>query len=164
GAAGSSWRSAVLSSAAPSAASATLRGARRPGGRVAFACGRSVDKNPMMAAPMAAAAKYSPPLPPPDPHAPGPFAFADRGRVARILEAAGFCAVGIEPHDEPVGGNDRADTLELALNLGPLGRLLREHPERRAVATAAVRDAIQPFIVDGVARFPTATWIVTAKS
>ncbi|HKA90455.1 MAG TPA: class I SAM-dependent methyltransferase [Haliangiales bacterium] len=157
-------RFGVMFFADPFAAFANLRRALRPGGRVAFVCWRSVDENPMMAGPMAAAAKYFPPLPPPDPHAPGPFAFADRGRVARILEAAGFGAVGIEPHDEPVGGNDRADTLELALNLGPLGRLLREHPERRAVATDAVRDAIEPFIVDGVARFPTATWIVTAKS
>jgi hypothetical protein len=28
----------------------------------------------------------------------------------------------------------------------------------------AVRDALEPFIVDGIARIPSATWIVTAIS
>jgi hypothetical protein len=27
----------------------------------------------------------------------------------------------------------------------------------------AVREAIEPFIVDGIARMPSATWIVTAS-
>jgi hypothetical protein len=114
---------------------------------------------------MVAAARHLPPLPPPpDPDAPGPFAFADGVRLARILEVAGFGAIGITPHDEPIGGNDRAATLEVALQIGPLGRLLREHPEHRAGVVDAVRDALEPFIVDGIARIPSATWIVTAIS
>jgi len=112
-----------------------------------------------------AAARHLPPLPPPpDPDAPGPFAFADGARLARILGAAGFGAISMTPHDEPIGGNDRTATLELALQIGPLGRLLREHPEDRAGVVDAVRDALEPFIVDGIARIPSATWIVTAIS
>jgi SAM-dependent methyltransferase len=155
-------RFGVMFFADPVAAFASLRRAMEPTGRVVFVCWRPAEENPMMTVPMAAAAKHFPALPPQDPHAPGPFAFADSGRVARILEAAGFGAIRITRHDEPIGGNDRAATLELALNIGPLGRLLRAHPEQRAVVIDVVRDAIEPFIVDGIARIPSATWIVTA--
>jgi SAM-dependent methyltransferase len=157
-------RFGVMFFADPVAAFTNLRRALKPRGRVAFVCWQAEADNPMMTVPMAAAAKHLPPLPPPaDPNAPGPFAFADRTRLARILEAAGFGAIGITPHDEPIGGNDRAATLDLALRIGPLGRLLREHPELRASVIDAVREAIEPFIVDGIARMPSATWIVTAS-
>jgi SAM-dependent methyltransferase len=148
----------------PVAAFANLRRALKPGGRLAFVCWRAEAENPVMTVPMAAAARSLPPIaPPPDPHAPGPFAFADGARLARILQAAGFRNLDVSPHDEPIGGNDRQATLELALCLGPLGRFLREHPDLRAGVADAVRDAIEPFIVDGIARLPSATWIVKAS-
>ena len=157
-------RFGVMFFADPVAAFANLRRALKSGGRMAFVCWRAEAANPIMTLPMTAAAKHLPPLPPPqDPDAPGPFAFADSARLARILEAAGFRSVAIAPHDEPIGGNDHAGTLELALHLGPLGRYLREHPERHAAVIDAVRDAIEPFIVNGIARIPSATWIVTAR-
>ncbi len=148
----------------PVAAFANLLRALRPGGRMAFVCWRAEAENPVMTVPIAAAAKRLPPLPrpPPDPCAPGPFAFADGARLGRILEAAGFVDIRLTPHDEHIGGNDRFGTLELALQVGPLGRILREHPEHRAAVVDAVRDALEPFIVDGIARIPSATWIVTA--
>ena len=97
------------------------------------------------------------------PTAPGPFALADRTRLARILADAGFRDVAIAPHDEEIGGNDRAGTLELAMNIGPLGRLLRGHPEMRTVVIDSVRAAVEPFLKDGIGRAPSATWIVTAR-
>jgi SAM-dependent methyltransferase len=157
-------RFGVMFFADPVAAFANLRRALKPGGRMAFVCWRDEVANPIMTVPIAAAAKHLPPLPPPqDPDAPGPFALADSARLGRILEAAGFGAVAITPHDEAIGGNDRAGTLELALHIGPLGRYLREHPERLAAVVGAVRTALEPFIVDGIARIPSATWIVTAR-
>jgi len=81
-----------------------------------------------------------------------------------VLAEAGFRAIDITPLDAVIGGNDAAATLELALQIGPLGRLLREHPEFRAAAIEDVRAAIEPFIVDGVARLQSATWIVTAAA
>jgi hypothetical protein len=135
----------------------------KPRGRLVFVCWRKESENPIMTVPLAAAARHLPALPPPpEPDAPGPFAFADRVRLSRILEAAGYGSISISPHDQSIGGNDRAATLELALLVGPLGRLLREHPEQRAAVVDAVREAVEPFIVDGVARIPSATWIVTA--
>src|SRR5258708_31355867 len=41
-----------------------------------------------------------------------------------------------------------------------LGRYLREHPERLSAVVGAVRDALEAFIVDGIARIPSAPWIV----
>jgi SAM-dependent methyltransferase len=157
-------RFGVMFFADPVAAFANLRRALKPDGRMAFVCWRAEASNPLMTVPMMAAMKHLPPLPPPqDPNAPGPFAFADSGRLARILDAAGFAAISMAPHDEPIGGNDRAGTVELALQMGPLGRYLREHPGRQAAIIDAVHDAIEPFIVDGIARIPSATWIVTAR-
>lgn len=156
-------RFGVMFFADPVGAFANLRRSLKPRGRIAFVCWRPESENPMMTVPLRAAAKHLPPLPPPgDPNAPGPFAFADKARLARILEAAGFGGVAIAPQDQLIGGNDRAATLELALRIGPLGRLLREHPEHRFAVIDAVRDALEPFIVDGIARMPSATWIVTA--
>src|SRR5438309_1620679 len=81
-------RFGVMFFADPVAAFTNLRAALRPGGRLAFVCWRSLAENPLFTAPMAAAAKHLPPLPPPHPNAPDPFAFADRARVAQILETA----------------------------------------------------------------------------
>ena len=157
-------RFGVMFFADPAAAFANLRRSLKPGGRMAFVCWRSEGENPIMTVPLTAAKKRIPvPPPPADPTAPGPFALADRARLERILQTAGFASIAITPHDERIGGNDRAATLELALQIGPLGRLLREHPEYRAGVVDAVREAIEPFIVDGIAQLPSATWIVTAR-
>src|SRR5215831_14059304 len=109
----------------PVAAFANLRRALAPSGRLAFVCWRPLELNPIMTVPITAAARYLPPLPaPPPPDAPGPFSLADEARLRTILETAGFRSLRLTPHDELIGGNDRATTLELALQLGPLGRAL----------------------------------------
>jgi SAM-dependent methyltransferase len=158
-------RFGVMFFADPAGAFANLRRTLVPGGRLAFVCWRAMKDNPLMSAPIEAAMKHLPPLPPPpDPEAPGPFAFADRARIERILEGAGYRDVVITPHDQRIGDNDRATSLELALQIGPLGRILRELPDKRAVVVDAVREALEPYIVDGFAQFPSATWIVRAKA
>ena len=50
-----------------------------------------------MTLPTSAAQKHLSPQEPPPPGAPGPFAFADRGRPDAILTDAGFADVSIEP-------------------------------------------------------------------
>jgi SAM-dependent methyltransferase len=156
-------RFGVMFFADPVAAFTNLRRALVPGGRIAFVCWRSVQENPFMTAPAVAASKHFPPQPPFDPTAPGPFALADRGRLDGILAAAGFVDVAIAPHDQLIGGNDREGTIALALEIGPLGRLLREYPDRRALVVDDVRAAVEPTIVDGIGKAPSATWIVTAR-
>ena len=69
----------------PVAAFANIRASLKPDGRLAFVCWRPLNVNPWMQAPLQAALPLLPPVAPPDPAAPGPFAFADPSRVRSIL-------------------------------------------------------------------------------
>jgi ubiquinone/menaquinone biosynthesis C-methylase UbiE len=150
----------------PPGAFANLRRALKPGGRLAFLCWRTPPENPIMVAPMAAAQAFLPPPEPMTPGAPGPFAFADAERVRAILSTAGFADIAIEPQDMPAGGNSVDGALELALRIGPLGRMLREHPEvDRAAAVDAVRGVLEAHTGgDGRVFMDSATWVVTARN
>lgn len=152
----------------PPAAFANIRRALKPGGRLAFVCWRRPDENPFMSLPMAAAMAHLPapavPPPTPDPHAPGPFAFADPDRVRGILAAAGFTDVELTPHDQKIGSGDLDQTLAVSLKVGPLGAMLREHPDRRDAVVAAVREALAAHDGPDGVKLPSATWIVTARS
>lgn len=148
----------------PEAAFINIRRALKPGGRLAFVCWRTPAENPIMMAPMAAALAHVPPPAPPEPGAPGPFAFSDPDRVRGILAAAGFGDVSITAHNEKVGGGDLDTVVGLSLKVGPLGGLLREHPDKRDVVIASVRAALAEHDgADGV-RLDSATWIVTARA
>jgi SAM-dependent methyltransferase len=156
-------RFGVMFFAEPKAAFRNLLGALRPGGRLVFACWRSLAENPWMTTPMAAAAAHVPPPPPSDPAAPGPFAFADDARVRDILVAAGFTAIEIAPFDTQVGGNSLDDSLKLALRVGPLGARLREAPDAAPKVVEAVRKALVEGLRDGEVWMNGATWMVSAK-
>ena len=148
----------------PTAAFRNIGAALRPGGRLAFVCWRPMLENAWMATPLFAAMPLLPPLPPPDPAAPGPFAFADPERVRNILTGAGFEAVDIQPHDQPIGGNDLDQTVAMALKVGPLGAVLREHPHLRDGVVGAIREALAPHVTPKGVMLPSATWIVTART
>jgi SAM-dependent methyltransferase len=90
----------------PAAAFANIRASLKPGGRLAFVCWRSLGENPWMQAPLQAALPLIPPVTPPDPTAPGPFAFGDANRVRSILTSAGFVSVTINPFDARIGVGD----------------------------------------------------------
>lgn len=113
----------------PVAAFANIRASLKPDARLAFVCWRPLNENPWMQAPLQAALPLLPPVAPPDPTAPGPFAFADPSRVRSILADSGYGSMTINPFDADIGGGDLEQTLKLALAVGPLGRALREHPE-----------------------------------
>lgn len=149
----------------PTAAFANIHSAMKPGGRLAFVCWRTPAESPVMTLPMAAAAPFLPPQPPPaDPTAPGPFAFADPERVRRILSDAGFSEVAATPHDEKIGGGNLDQTLEVSLRVGPLGGLLRENPDKRDSVIAAVREALAVHEGPDGVKLNSATWIVTARA
>lgn len=153
----------------PVAAFVNMRTALKPQGRLAFCCWRAPAENPLMIEPAQAAAALLPaPVgPPPDPLAPGPFAFADQDRVRGILAGAGFLNISIERWDGVLGANSLDDAVRIATDLGPLGRRLNElHADAalRQKAQAAVRGALQKFIgEDGKVRAPGAAWIVRAN-
>ena len=157
-------RFGVMFFADPTAAFTNLHRALKPGGRLAFVCWRRPDENPIMTLPMAAALQHVPPPPPPEPGAPGPFAFADPERVRGILTAAGFSDIALTPHDEKVGGGDLETVLDMALKVGPLGALLREHPDKRDTVLGAVRAVLAGHDGPDGVKLDSATWIVTARA
>ena len=149
----------------PTAAFAHMRRALRPGGRVAFVCWRGMAENDWVRLPMGAIKGILPPTAPPDPEAPGPFSFGDRGRVVRILTAAGFTDIAIAPFDAsiPFGKGETRDAaiddaVEMTLEVGPLSRALVDQPDDIcARASAAVRAAFagcpgeRSVMIDGAA-------------
>jgi len=158
-------RFGVMFFADPIAAFANLRAAVSPGGRLAFVCWRPMELNLFMTVPLMAALPHltAPPAPP-DPAAPGPFAFADATRVTGILARAGWSQISMAPHDEAIGGGTLEETVETALRIGPLGRVLREQPASAPAARNAVRDALKPYVGERGVALPSASWIVTATN
>jgi SAM-dependent methyltransferase len=85
----------------PVAAFSNIHSALQPGARLAFCCWQNVQKNDWVLQPLQAAFEYIPAPPKPDPHAPGPFAFADPERVRSILSASGFVDIELVPRRSP---------------------------------------------------------------
>jgi len=161
-------RFGVMFFAEPAAAFAHMRRAMKGTGRLAFVCWRAAKDNPWASVPVAAARQaLKLEAPAGDPHAPGPFAFADHARVSAILAEAGFREIEIEPfeHLMPLGSNPRA-AAEYATRSGPVSRLVREaSPENAPRIIEAVEKAITPLAArDGSIALPGRTWVVAAKA
>lgn len=161
-------RFGVMFFADPVAAFENLRTALRAGGRLGFVCWRAMRENPSFVLPLEAARPLlSEVPPPPEPDAPGPFAFADRARMQTILERSGYRDVDIKAHDTELvfaGRSDIEGAVDLALQVGPLSRALAALPEvNQARVRDAVRDAFAPYHEPAGVTLPAATWIVTAR-
>ena len=152
----------------PQGAFAHMRKAVKDGGRLAFACWQAAKDNPWAMVPMLAAREASGlDLPPPDPHAPGPFAFADAGRVKRILEGAGFGAVKAEPFEAPMFlGATLKTAAEGCTKMGPASRIAREAgPDKLPAIRDAIEAALKPYAAaDGKVALPGRIWVVTAQA
>ena len=148
----------------PVVAFANIRRSLKPSGRLVFVCWRPLNQNPWMQEPLDAALPLLPPIAPFDPMAPGPFAFADAGRVQSILDEARFGSVKVGPFDAAIGGANLEQTLQLALNVGPLAAALRESPERAETVANAVRDVLSKYATPNGVLMPAAVWIVSAHS
>jgi SAM-dependent methyltransferase len=161
-------RFGVMFFAEPALSFANMRKALRPSGRLTFACWREPRDNPWLMAPLQAAYKHVPKLPQLGPEDPGPFSFAAEQRVHRILGAAGFSGVAMEPCnlslDVAVGrGLDAA--VESALEVGPASRALEGQPsDLRAAATLSIREALAPFARGNTVPLAASIWIVTASA
>ncbi len=163
-------RFGVMFFADPVAAFANIRTALKPGGRLAFVCWQEMRANAWVTVPLFAALPHLPAPEPTDPFAPGPFAFADRERVKRILSEAGFSKIEIVPQTFRLmqsrgGPHALDDALHLATEVGPTSRLLAEASEEaRAAARAAIREALAPHVTaEGVA-LGAQCWLVGAAA
>lgn len=148
----------------PAAAFANIRRALKPGGRLAFAAWRSPAQNPFMTTAAMAAGPLLPGFEPPDPEAPGQFAFARSDRVRQILTAAGWTDVEIEPLDEPASLGER-ELVSYVSRMGPVGLALQalDAPSRAPIIEAVLK-AYAPFFQGGAAVFNLACWLVTARA
>ena len=159
-------RFGVMFFADPKAAFANIRKALKPRGRLAFVCWRGTPENLWASAPFAAARDLVPPQEPADPHAPGPFAFADGERLRGILAGAGFANVRVEKLDSTMNmGATAEEAAAQALNIGPLARAAAELDDG---AREKIRDVVGKTLAkfrtaDGIAP-PAACWLVGATA
>jgi SAM-dependent methyltransferase len=150
----------------PEAAFVNIRRAARSNAKLAFVAWRSPAENPFMTTAARAAGPLLPNLSTLDAGAPGQFAFADGGRVGRILNVSGWKNIDVRPID--VTGNiAEQDLLTYVTKLGPVGVALRDpgvDEATRARTVSVVRAAFEPYIHNGTARFTMACWLVSAHA
>jgi len=155
-------RFGVMFFSEPLAAFKNLHRALKSGGRMTFVCWRPFQENLFMRLAVEAARPFLPAPTPPDPTAPGPFAFADTDRVRNILSQAGFSQISFQPFDAAIGGASIDKTVELNLRVGPLTGAMMERPDLIPVVGDAVRSAISPYLTPKGVLMPAAVWIVSA--
>lgn len=161
-----SSRFGVMFFADPIAAFRNLRTAMKPKGRLAFVCWRDWRENEWVRVPVGAVRPHVPPQPPLGPDDPGPFAFANLGRVRTILAQSGFDAITARPLDVTGEfGDTLEDGVQYMMGFGPIARMLAPASElERARAKHALADSLRPYAAQGRISFGLAQWLVTARS
>jgi SAM-dependent methyltransferase len=141
-----------------------LLGVVEPGGQMVFSCFRDRSENDWANEVMALL-----PSPPPfDPHAPGPFAFADQARVTAILAEAGWADIAAEPLDlayvAGAGDNPVDDAVDFFSRIGPAAPVIRAlQGEARDAFLAGLVAMARKYLRDGPVSFTAAVWIWTAR-
>jgi len=160
-------RFGVMFFAHPEAAFANLLSALRPGGRLAFVCWQKIDANPWMFLPTLAAMQHVAIQRPTDPHAPGPFAFADADRVRGLMERAGWRDVTTSRFEIPFaagGGGSLDEAVDFMMEMGPAAQALRESDAAtRARVREAIYETMKPFERNGGVLMDAAAWIFSAR-
>jgi len=152
----------------PQGAFSNLRTSLRPGARLAFCCWQALKDNDWTRIPLQAALQHLPPPEMPDPHAPGPFAFADPQRVREILHSSGFRDIAVEPFTRDIRFGE-ASTLQESVRqlamIGPVSRLLEGQEEAVMERVfLSMEEALAPHYRDGALHLPGAIWFVTATT
>jgi SAM-dependent methyltransferase len=148
----------------PEAAARETRRVLRPGGRIAMAVWDAADRNPWASIPMRALIKHGH-VPPPDPNQPGMFALAAPGRLAELLEDAGFAEVTVDEVDVARTAPTIAAYIEESLEMSGAFREAMSglsEAERDAVE-AEIATLAEPFTAtDGSVRYPGRSLVAVA--
>jgi SAM-dependent methyltransferase len=149
----------------PVQAFSNLLNAAKGGARLRAIAWRSAAENPFMITAERAAAPLLPNVPARKPGAPGQFAFADRDRVASILEEGGWAGIDIRPIDVECALPE-SDLMGYLTRLGPVGLVLQDETDerRRAQVAATVRAAFEPYVRGSEVRFTAACWMIGAEA
>lgn len=137
-------------------------------GRLTFCCWGPPPENPWVGK-LAELVGRHVVLPPPDPTAPGPFAFADQTRTRGILEQAGFRNIEFTPwHGSQLLGGPGLDAVgaaQFAMQAFFVGEVLADQPQ--AVKEAVLEDIIKLFdsmrTAQGI-EMQAMAWLVTATA
>lgn len=159
-------RFGVMFFANPAAAFGHIRSQLKSDGSLSFVCWRTPQENPWIALPTGVLFKHVPrPDAAPDPHAPGPFAFADKDRVAGLMREAGFGSVEVEALDMDLHvGKTVEEALGLTEEIGPASRLLAEQPQEVADRVKTeLRALMSDYMTDTGVSMGAACWIVSAR-
>lgn len=150
----------------PVAAFTNLRTAAAAGAGLLFSCFRRREENPFFTE----VVRLLPdPLPPPaDPHAPGPFAFADRERTEGILRDAGWANIAFESFDFAMiagaGADPVEDTVAYFTGIGPAARAARELDDAaREAFLDRVRELARRHLREGIVSLRASAWLITAR-
>ncbi len=161
-------RFGVMFFSQPFPAFSHLRKSLRAGGRCVFVCWRTPRDNPWAMTPLCAARTAMGITPaPPDPNAPGPFAFADEERLRAILTGAGFGAIDVQRFDTEISlGATPRSAAEGVVQIGPVSRFVREvGAEHLPIILDAVERTLAPLAApDGHVSLNGSTWIVSATN
>ena len=148
-----------------------MRGALKPGGRMAHIVWRQRSDNPMLINSRDVVSQF---LPEPGEDAatcgPGPFSMCDEETVRGQMEAAGYEDIAFERVDAKVliGRNTR-DAIDFALAIGPAGEVFREAGElaerKRPEIEAALTDMFeeQERTDEGIWMM-SSSWVITARN
>ncbi len=148
----------------PVGAFAHFREISADGAQLFFSCFRSLQLNVWASE----AVRLLELPPPPDPYAPGPFAFAEEDHVRSILARAGWRDIAVDPVDfqfvTGAGPDSLAEALDFYTRIGPAARAMKTMEEGEQ---AEVLQRLQRWLAtqrgDDLIAFPAAAWIVTAR-
>lgn len=157
-------RFGVMFFADPVAAFANIHRALRPGGRLGFACWRSLDENELDHWPLRAAAPVLPPELVAETGNAGWFSLSDAAEIRTVLTRAGFVHVEVVAHDEAVGSGDLASMVAICSRVGALGAILRVHPQLRPAALPALEAALAARDGTSGPVLRAAIWVVFARA
>ncbi|NNM77666.1 class I SAM-dependent methyltransferase [Sphingomonas sp. ID1715] len=147
----------------PVSAFTHLRSLARPGAGLVFSCFQSPAANRWVSG----LAHLLPPLA--DPHAPGPFAFADETHVSTILKRAGWSGAEAQPLPfEYVAGSGEdpvADAIDYFRRIGPAARAIRDaEGAQRERLIAGLEALVREHLNGDRVVFPAAAWIWSATA
>jgi SAM-dependent methyltransferase len=155
----------------PVAALRNVREALVPGGQLVMVVWRTKEENDWLYRPQRITERF---VTKPDAYdeptcGPGPFSMANADTTSGILVGAGFEEIALRRCDLPFRcGNHVDEAVELTMDLGPAGEILRLQGERPAHLHEPIREALREGLAeyagpDGMVA-PASTWIVSGRA
>jgi len=159
-------RFGVMFFADPNAAFRNLCGALRPGGRLAMAVWAPIEENVHRKVPYDIALRHLGSPAPSPARAPSAEVFSDRDYFRRVLAAAGFADIAIEPRRFHVIGGSAASMAEHVALFGAVQRLMDEKAADDATRRAIINEteaALAAYATPDGVRLPAMFLLATAK-